>query len=89
MDLSLDTSDQMSVPMIFSYVHLVTFKSCTCTDNGYVQGYVSVQSLSATPTNENSVAISYAIGDFDRQRRVIGHSSNDPQSTVLLDLGAE
>jgi hypothetical protein len=65
------------------------FSTCTCTHPSYESSHLVVRSFSAPLEHGAAIAVSYAIGDFGRERHVLGHHENDVNRSVTIQLGAE
>ena len=69
---------------------LVTqFSRCSCGHRTYEDYHLAVQTFATELRRGEAAAISYAIGHFDREDRLIGHVRELPAQTVHLKLGDE
>ncbi|KAK5279530.1 hypothetical protein LTR40_007664 [Exophiala xenobiotica] len=68
---------------------LASFERCTCDQFDEGQAHLSVHTHETELHESKGVAISYAWGEFARERRRIGHFRDSPDEAVEMELGAE
>ena len=83
--------DALSIPP--GYIPQVTvscFNWCGCKSEIHGEAHLSIRTSSVPIFSAGrAIAISYAIGDFDREHHVFGHYDSDATTLVCLQLGAE
>ncbi|KAJ9605048.1 hypothetical protein H2200_010438 [Cladophialophora chaetospira] len=87
--LSLPTSVSATPLKPLPVIRLAYFDECSCSDFGDKDSHLSITTKKSELHKSHGVAISYTWGDFDRERRVIGHWSNPSKEAVTIVLGAE
>lgn len=66
-----------------------SFHFCTCRHSPYPQPHLAVSTYSIALQHGSAVAVSYAIGDFDRASHVVGHQLDHVDEPVILQFGGE
>ena len=84
-DLPDSSTSQIEEEMIL----VSSFQICSCHHPNYSQPHLVVTASTIPLRHENAIAISYAIGDFDRAKHVIGHNADDKNKPIRLELGGE
>ncbi|KAK7897358.1 hypothetical protein LTR67_005247 [Exophiala xenobiotica] len=85
--LPLDVSTAQIKPL--GIITLASFERCSCDRFDGGQTHLSIRMRIAKLDGTKGVAISYAWGEFDRQKRCIGHKRDSPADDVDMVLGSE
>ena len=80
---------RLSQPPPAITVRTVSFQRCACRLSGFDTDHLGVSWSEALLADARAVAISYAIGDYDRQIHVFAHYSDDVGRRVELSFGNE
>jgi hypothetical protein len=70
-------------------IKLAPFERCSCDRLDGGQAHLSVHTYETKLPDAKGVAISYAWGEFARERRRIGHFRDRPDEAVEMELGSE
>ena len=87
--LSLPASAAAANIKSLPVVRLARFHRCSCEDFDGGKSHLSVETKKAELHESSGVAISYTWGEFDRDKRLIGHWQGHPQKEACITLGAE
>lgn len=65
------------------------FSWCSCRSETFLADHIKLESFMRPLEPGQAVALSYGIGDFDREKHVFGHVSGLESEPVRLEFGAE
>ena len=65
------------------------FTLCSCNSSLHESLHLSVKSYSTDLRGNNTIAVSYGIGNFGRRKLPFGHYEGDAQHEVVLEFGTE
>ena len=83
--------DKMSLVhnMALSTIRINRFVICGCQSSRFSTKHIALETWDVELNNAKAAALSYAVGDYDRDLHIIGHYKGAPTRTVNLSLGAE
>jgi hypothetical protein len=83
------TMEAVELPELQVLVHC--FSRCYCRSNTFSADHIKVKTLNHPVESGQAVALSYGIGDFDRQKHLFGHVDGpEPEpELVRLEFGGE
>ena len=76
-------------PQLVRRVPVNRFSRCGCTNNLYGRDHLLVQTREVSLEPGEAIAVSYGIGDYDRQLHVFGHRDGEEDVPIRLQFGGE
>jgi len=76
-----------AVPGLEVLVH--RFSWCSCRSETFLDNHIKLESFMQPVESGRAAALSYGIGDFDREKHLFGHFDNRTDKLVKLDFGSE